>query len=67
MSTRYDTLPPKYFEPLKGDLLDGKMAIDKRQFKEMIKVYYEIAGWDEETGIPRRGKLLELGLYWLAE
>lgn len=64
---RHDTLPPKYFEPLKGGPLDGKMAIDEQQFKEMIKVYYEMAGWDEETGIPRKGKLLELGLYWLVE
>ena len=29
--------------------------------------YYEIRGWDKETGIPTREKLVELGLEDVAE
>jgi aldehyde:ferredoxin oxidoreductase len=29
--------------------------------------YYQMAGWNVETGIPTRGKLLELGLEWIAD
>jgi aldehyde:ferredoxin oxidoreductase len=28
----------------------------------MLREYYEARGWDEETGIPKKEKLLELGL-----
>jgi len=28
----------------------------------MIKDYYKLMGWDEETGKPRRQTLLKLGL-----
>ncbi|RJS87937.1 hypothetical protein CW705_09760 [Candidatus Bathyarchaeota archaeon] len=30
-------------------------------------MYYRMMGWDEETGVPTRGKLEELGIGWVAE
>jgi aldehyde:ferredoxin oxidoreductase len=56
-----DKLPQRFFRqsvpqgPLKGHL----MRI--RDFKKMLKEYYELNKWDE-NGVPTREKLLELGL-----
>jgi len=33
----------------------------------MLDQYYEARGWDAATGVPREGKLRELGLGWVAE
>jgi aldehyde:ferredoxin oxidoreductase len=30
-----------------------------------VESYYEMTGWDPETGVPRRRKLAELDLDWL--
>ncbi|NQU97090.1 MAG: hypothetical protein HQ548_05545, partial [Chloroflexi bacterium] len=30
-------------------------------------MFYGVMGWDEETGIPTRAKLGELGVSWAAE
>lgn len=31
-----------------------------------METYYEMMGWDPETGVPGRGKLAELDLDWLS-
>jgi len=31
-----------------------------------METYYEMMGWDPETGIPKRGTLSELDLDWLS-
>jgi aldehyde:ferredoxin oxidoreductase len=55
-----DSLPRKFFEqplnkgPYKGEVLD------ERKFEQMKDEYYEIRGWDKETGIPTKAKLDEL-------
>jgi aldehyde:ferredoxin oxidoreductase len=36
--------------------------LDREKFKEMLREYYRLRGWDEETGIPRAGTLKALGL-----
>jgi aldehyde:ferredoxin oxidoreductase len=33
----------------------------------MLDYYYEFRGWDRETGVPRREKLEELGLEYVAK
>jgi aldehyde:ferredoxin oxidoreductase len=38
------------------------MALDPKSFNQMIQDYYEMAGWDKETGLPLQGKLSELNL-----
>jgi aldehyde:ferredoxin oxidoreductase len=57
-----DTLPEKIFkEPLKrGPFKDEVM--DREKFEQMKDEYYDLRGWDKETGIPTREKLEELGL-----
>jgi aldehyde:ferredoxin oxidoreductase len=61
-----DTLPDRIFEALEGGALAGK-GIDRKEFDEMLTLYYEAMGWDPENGVPTRGKLAELNLSWLDE
>ncbi|MCD6529679.1 aldehyde ferredoxin oxidoreductase family protein [Candidatus Bathyarchaeota archaeon] len=56
-----DRLPPRFMEPLRGGPTDGQ-AITREEFERMLNDYYEICGWDVETGIPTNEKLRELGL-----
>ena len=64
LTARDDTLPDRFFQPMEGGTLKGK-KIDKEQFSKAIETYYEMMGWDPESGVPRRGKLAELDLDWL--
>jgi len=62
-----DSLPKKFFDqplthgPYKGEVMD------KDKFEQMKDEYYDIRGWDKETGIPTREKLEELGLGEVAD
>lgn len=61
-----DLLPDRLYEPLEGGPLKGK-GIDRREFDEAVTLYYEAMGWDAKEGVPTRGKLAELNLFWLEE
>lgn len=63
-TTKDDTIPPRLTEPLQNGKAQGT-RVNPDDLKQAIKHYYEIMGWDPETGIPSKGKLLELGLDWL--
>jgi aldehyde:ferredoxin oxidoreductase len=54
-------LPDRLFQPLKGGSQEGS-AIPRDDFERGKKLYYEMNGWDGETGIPTQGKLIELNL-----
>jgi aldehyde:ferredoxin oxidoreductase len=60
-----DWLPARCFEPKKGGPSDG-YAVSEEELRQALDWYYAIAGWDAE-GKPTRGKLLELGLGWVAD
>jgi aldehyde:ferredoxin oxidoreductase len=60
-TARDDVLPDRFFQPLEGGPLKGK-TIDREQFSRAMETYYEMMGWDPETGIPKEGKLAELDL-----
>ncbi|WP_374687553.1 aldehyde ferredoxin oxidoreductase family protein [Promineifilum sp.] len=63
----HDTLPKKLFKkPLSGGRSDG-IVLDQAELDYAITTYFEQAGWDVETGVPRRGTLEEVGLGWVAE
>jgi aldehyde:ferredoxin oxidoreductase len=36
-------------------------------FEKMIEAYYDVRGWDDITGYPKKEKLISLGLEWLVE
>ncbi len=63
---RDDTLPDRLFEPLESGALQG-VGIDRGEFDDLLTLYYEAMGWDPGDGVPTRGKLAELNLYWLDE
>ena len=62
---RDDTLPDRFFEELEFGSRRGQ-KINREEFIKAIKLFYEIAGWDEE-GKPRPGKLYELGLDYVVK
>ena len=37
-------------------------VLDRDKFKNMLKEYYQLRGWEEETGLPQTNTLLSLGL-----
>ncbi|OHE21569.1 MAG: aldehyde ferredoxin oxidoreductase [Syntrophobacterales bacterium RBG_19FT_COMBO_59_10] len=63
---RDDTLPDRLFEPLESGALQGK-GLDRLEFEDLLTLYYEAMGWDPADGVPTRGKLAELNLFWLDE
>jgi aldehyde:ferredoxin oxidoreductase len=58
-----DVLPTRMFEPLLGGARDGA-RVDRERFDQARSEYYEMMGWDPETGVPSNGKLMDLGLDW---
>ena len=63
-TTKEDTLPKRLFEPLPDGPAKGR-CVDAKTFPEMISQYYELLGWDSETGNPTKGRLKDLGLEWV--
>ena len=57
-----DKLPVKMFEPLYDGPSKGR-SVNEDDFNRMKAEYYGFLGWNE-AGIPRLGKLAELGLEW---
>lgn len=57
-----DTLPDKMFKPLRGGASDG-VALTKGELEQAKNIYYNLAGWDPETGNPTEDKLRQLGIY----
>jgi aldehyde:ferredoxin oxidoreductase len=55
-----DTIPERFFKPLRTGPREGA-RISKRDFKEAIKIYYGMAGWNE-NGEPKKIRLKELYL-----
>lgn len=61
-----DKLPARAYEPIKNGQLKG-VKIDKKEFEESLKEYYELMGWDPNTGIPNNSTLKSLDLEWVLE
>ncbi|NNK93999.1 MAG: aldehyde ferredoxin oxidoreductase family protein [Desulfobacterales bacterium] len=59
-----DTLPEKFFKPLKGGPTDG-WKVDRNEFEAALKDYYQQSGWDEDSGVPTKQTLKRLELEWL--
>ena len=61
-----DQLPDRLFEPLETGSLTG-VKLDREQFGKALDTYYEMMGWDIETGIPREAKLHQLNIADLSQ
>ena len=61
-----DILPEKMFTPLKGGVNDG-VALDREMFFKTRDFVYEMAAWDQQSGAPSAGRLMELNLDWVID
>ena len=52
--------------PIPGGPLKGS-AIDRDKFEKMLEDYYQMRGWDKETGIPTQERLQALGVSEVAQ
>jgi aldehyde:ferredoxin oxidoreductase len=59
-----DQLPKKLFKPLQGGASEG-YALSPPKVERVKNMYYQLAGWDEETAKPTDERLTELGLAWV--
>ena len=58
-----DRLPKRIHEAFASGPLEG-VAISPEQLDEAKQTYYEMMGWDRETGVPIRGKMKQLDIEW---
>jgi len=63
---KHDKIPKRFTEPMIGGPTNG-MYIDATDFERMLDDFYEMRGWDVETGIPKQEKLKELELNFVVE
>jgi aldehyde:ferredoxin oxidoreductase len=61
-----DTLPDRLFQPLENGALAG-VAIPKPEFEQTMTELYKYKGWDPGSATPTRGRLVELGIGWVAD
>jgi len=43
------------------------VKVGEEEFQKALKLYYQMRGWDLETGAPTAAKLYELGVGWVAD
>ena len=60
LSVVHDNLPDHIFE--NPNPSTSTPPVDRSRFEDLKKIYYNLRGWDEKTGIPGRKKIEELGL-----
>ena len=57
-----DTLPERLFmQPLVGGPSDG-YTVPREEWQAAVNLYYEMAGWDQQTGYPTAARLEALGI-----
>ena len=61
-----DNLPERIHQPFTSGPLAG-VGYGEDRLSEAVGTYYEMLGWDRETGVPRRAKLQELDIEWVAD
>ena len=61
-----DAPPARFFEPMGNGPIAGD-SLDREAFDAALRLYYDMVGWDHETGAPHDWKLYALGLDWVVE
>ena len=61
-----DYLPKRMHQAFTSGPLEG-VAVGEDRLNEAMSVYYDMMGWDRETGVPTRGGLQELDVEWVAD
>jgi aldehyde:ferredoxin oxidoreductase len=61
-----DVAPWRFSAPFESGPAKG-VRVPEEEIQRALDLYYEMNGWDKETGVPTAAKLHELGLHWVAE
>ena len=61
-----DIFPKRIHETFTSGPLAG-VGYGEDKLSEAVSMYYDMAGWDRETGVPGKGKLQELDIEWVAD
>lgn len=56
----------RFSTPFESGPAEG-VKIPAEDMEKALEYYYEMCGWDRETGAPTPGKLYELGVGWIAD
>ncbi|MFC1974162.1 aldehyde ferredoxin oxidoreductase N-terminal domain-containing protein [Chloroflexota bacterium] len=61
---KFELYNPEFWSPGNGDQVVRRegAVIDRERFEEAKSEYYELRGWDVDTGLQTKSKLAELGL-----
>jgi aldehyde:ferredoxin oxidoreductase len=62
LSRKDDTLPARFFEEALPEGNARGAIMDRSGFERMLSEYYELRGWDVETGVPLQRTLERLDL-----
>ncbi|GIS67129.1 MAG: aldehyde ferredoxin oxidoreductase [Anaerolineaceae bacterium] len=60
-----DILPKKFFKTLQGDGPSSGIALDIEEIMQAQEWYYEMSGWNLDSGNPTNDTLKRLGLEWI--
>jgi aldehyde:ferredoxin oxidoreductase len=64
LTRAHDVLPPRTRVPhVSGSL--NEVPVDPEALSQAVTLYYEMMGWDPETGVPSEAKLQELDVAWV--
>jgi len=66
-SIKDDRLPKRLYNPKPDGPNAGQKIFAEADFNRAVAWFYEMIDCDPDTGRPRRGKLMELGLDWVEE
>ena len=66
LSRKDDILPLRMNTPHKSGVVNEK-PVDPEELYEHVSMFYEMAGWDPETGVPTMGKLRDLDIEWVVD
>jgi aldehyde:ferredoxin oxidoreductase len=62
-----DAIPRRFFAPFQEGEARRAVPLLEGGFEEAKNIYYGMMNWDEQSGIPTRAALEELGIGWAAE
>jgi aldehyde:ferredoxin oxidoreductase len=66
ITAEQDRLPKRFFKAFTEGPLRG-VAPTPEQMEKARRIYYELMGWDPETGVPSAERLQKLDLDWAVE
>ena len=67
LTRKDDDWPARYYEePWPGEVRKGAL-LSRDKMDRLLDEYYDLRGWDKETGVPTKRKLIELDLDYVAD